>query len=190
MGGQPVGFDEWSALYNKYRVYECTLDLEVRSAGSFVDVAIFALGAGSGGAPATPSFDAAAVHPYSKHMKVSSAGTTGRAILHVPIHKLFGLRRHVIDYEDDFAANISANPSRTAWLSAVFSTAGTSDSVEFTWTISMKTRLNQLNVLSLSAFNASAPAPPATAVVRRMVGRGGMAATTTAVAPAAPGPVP
>lgn len=151
-GAQPVGFDQWSALYTRYRVYEYTMKVRLSSntAANNVRLAVWSSPSGSGGAPAVPSYDDAAGNRFVAKTTAASGGPSSTVTSTVDVARLWGTAQGAAEFDDNFSAGVSTNPNRVCWVSLVFDTSTTTGSFTFDWELSMKTRLYQPAQLGLS----------------------------------------
>jgi len=156
-GAQPPGFDEWSALYNRYRVYEYTVILKVTSlsANQAVRVCLWSSAGGSGAAPVTPSYDDAAGNRYSVKGAANTGGPALTLSQTVNVAKLWGASPFAVAADDTFEAAIASNPSKVCWVSCVFDTSSATGAFMFDWEIRMKTRMYDTQELGLSLIRGS-----------------------------------
>lgn len=115
-GHQPMGFDELSGLYNRYRVRGVSLKMTVGDCSTPVMIAIHAIN-GSAGAP---TYDDAAEQPYAKSMTVSATGGADlkSKSLYMDMKKLLG--RPTLDSRDE--ATFNQSPTEVAMIGAFFET--------------------------------------------------------------------
>jgi len=151
-GAQPPGFDEWSAMYNRYRVYEYTFVLKVTSltANAAVRACLWSVPGGSGAAPVLPTYDAAAGNRASLHGASNTGGPSLTLTQTMPVYKLWGSAAQAVNADDAFEAAISTNPTRVCWINCIFATSAATGNFAFDWELRMKTRLYQPQELALS----------------------------------------
>lgn len=121
-GNQPLGYDEWSAFYNYYRVLGIAYDVEFASTNSSTPVSLIVVPTLSS---ATPTAIAALSLPYSKTRTVGQAGGMSRARVKgfMSTRKINGMKS--IEFEDNFGAPIGSDPN-DKWYIHVMGYAGAS----------------------------------------------------------------
>lgn len=109
-GNQPLGFDQWAAFYNDYRVHAAHISVNIMSAsnasGSFVKAVLFpSLSAVPG------NITASTEQPYSKRGYIAYAPGMNKLTLNSKMQskKLFGVKS--IAYSDTFSSLFNSSPS-------------------------------------------------------------------------------
>lgn len=116
-GAQPVGFDQLSALYQKYKVYGAKVRAKAVSQGttnptSMFDFALVPLLE----APTWSNFEDATGNPYRKWTMSGNSNVRPASLTaYWSIARLFGERLA----DDDYSAGIAASPTNTALLYVV-----------------------------------------------------------------------
>lgn len=123
-GGQPMGFDQLSALYLKYRIHSSKIRIKACNLTA-IPVALIVYPESSSSAPVSIENDRE--QRYSKEKLISAVTAGGTTTLNhaISVKKLFGTKQL-----DDIYSGIcaTANPSATAaWNVAVYSVDGTTN---------------------------------------------------------------
>jgi hypothetical protein len=116
-GHQPYGFDQLAAIYAKYRVLNCHVELRFTTPGAANDILCVALFSGVGNiitlTGATPDYITEIGRAKTAHL--SSAGNRYAVIkCTIPIHKIAGVPPSTVLNESDWAAQNSASPTNVA----------------------------------------------------------------------------
>jgi hypothetical protein len=113
VGTQPVGFDQWSALYNRYRVHACKVHVEFISSGT-------TLGALCGvsirrDSTVANQFQDLVGEPYCVWVGAGAA-QAGPACIHTgaSVREIYGIGNSTF-MDEDYSASIGANPSRVVY---------------------------------------------------------------------------
>lgn len=108
-GQQPGGFDQWMALYTRYRVLSSKIKI-VPSNESSVGNVIVAYPSLNPLSPGT--YQQSAIVPYNRATIIAGAGgvDVGKFQLFMKTGKLYGMKNYVIKAEDEFQATAGANP--------------------------------------------------------------------------------
>lgn len=155
-GKQPLGFDQYSALYGRYRVLKATVDIyctnRLDTGGNNYVFCVWP----SAQSSITSDPESWLVQPMAKY-KVGSLATGGGAIQHikmsVDIARLLGVTSSEFRSEADYSAITSANPSRVAYLHVgIFGLGPTSvaTSCQFVTKLTFLTEWSQPVTLALS----------------------------------------
>jgi hypothetical protein len=111
-GGQPYGFDQWSALYRQYRVHKASISVYFRNtSGGLVQVSVIPNFQGNS---AIRTYFNPEQLPYCKYKRFPPAPvttSTGSVVSEMSIEKICGSKRYL--YDDDFLGTASSNPSAT-----------------------------------------------------------------------------
>lgn len=117
-GSQPFGFDQWTAVYNRYLVYgsQCTVEIAPTSSTQTlytfkITLVPYPLASGL----STTSADVIAEMPFAKTKTgtIYTVGNGGNQLTsYATTAKVFGVSRQAIDSDDTYAAAVSANPSK------------------------------------------------------------------------------
>jgi len=147
-GAQPVGWDEWSALYSRYTVEAVEYDYSVynRTAGSTASVCSTLLPS----ATAPTDFFAAAGMRLSKVAYTQYGSPPARVSGKATNAVIAGVDPMVITADDAYSAAVSANPSRDSVLTLSIETAGATDTLTIAGRIKYKVRLWAPKVLATS----------------------------------------
>jgi hypothetical protein len=106
VGQQPVGFDEWSAFYEAYRVVGSQITLQLQRTTS--ECILTVTPSNDNGAPSTT--DLAMQAPYTTYDVISSSIFKSQQINQMNSATIFGVDS--ILYDDDFQALVTASPNR------------------------------------------------------------------------------
>jgi hypothetical protein len=122
-GGQPLGFDQWTAFYGSYTVLGSSIEVESMCNGTTVTncrVGVFpSLFSTSLG---TTDQEKAEEQPYcqSRSLQMGNVGIgQGRLKAYMSTNKIWGVVRPAVQIEDGYSALVSANPS-DSWFWHVF----------------------------------------------------------------------
>lgn len=134
VGGQPLGYDQWSAFYQRYRVLasSCEATWSTPDAGSNDAQTLRICLVPSSIASTFTNFEAAASQPYAKSRYVNGVIPNGAAILRSTMESavMNGMTKQGILTNDETSALTSANPSDQwywhCYMSTVDSTASAS----------------------------------------------------------------
>lgn len=107
-GQQPLGFDQWSNFYSKYRVNGMAISIQGGNTNSNTPLLFSVYPALTSSLPSTP--DAVFSQPYSKTVSVPQASGNSKVTIknYMSTKKIYGYTN--IDQEDDFTADYNANP--------------------------------------------------------------------------------
>lgn len=114
-GGQPVGYDQWAAFYNYYRVKACKIKMTVvqngATAGNLCQLVLLPTTDTSGTTINTVTVNAQ--QPYAQ-TRFTNVNDGGGAIVHLKGYmstaKIWGQTPAAIQADDDFSATTAANP--------------------------------------------------------------------------------
>lgn len=113
VGTQPVGFDQWSGLYNRYRVHSCKVHVEFISSGT-------TLGAICGvsirrDSTVSNQYQDLVGEPYTVWTGVGSA-QAGPGCIHTgaSVREIYGIGNSSF-MDEDYSASISGSPSRIVY---------------------------------------------------------------------------
>lgn len=119
-GSQPANFDDWSAVYLRYRVYGSSIDVIFQTPGSATGtgmmlVSLAARHTSTARVTITDQLDATA-QPFSKDMVINGGtASTSTASLRLSMSSttsaFLGYKTVAIDTDDTLQAQTSANPS-------------------------------------------------------------------------------
>jgi hypothetical protein len=151
VGSQPLGFDQYSALYGRYRVikvrYEVTF---ISTSASYSNVGLYT----SPIAAIPADFNAWSVmNPTAKHAVLGQAvsGTNKHVFSGtIDLATLFGITPPELRADQDFSAVIGANPTRLAYLHVWASGSAVVASGAIYLRMWQETELSQPVALSLS----------------------------------------
>jgi hypothetical protein len=122
---QPQGFDQWAALYEKYRVWKCRLKV-TPFPNNLTMINGFYVVFPSNDSTAITNDSNALSHPFAKWKVINGVGsnpitTPQTIVMNMSTEKISGVSR--IDTNFSTAAAISGNPS-APWFYHIFSGAG------------------------------------------------------------------
>lgn len=147
-GVQPLGFDQWGAIYSKYVVYrtDVTVRATSRTVSGVLDVGMLATVDTN-----IPLLEAC----YGGRRGVARSTTGGAppAVLKqsYSIAQLMGVSEAAIDIDDAFGAQtIGSNPPRPAYLWVVMNTSGASDAFSVAVELKMKVKFWLPNLVTTS----------------------------------------
>lgn len=151
-GSQPLGFDQYAALYGRYRV------LKVRFAISCGNRTALPIRVGYYTSPqSTLSADPNAwlIQNSSARMKYVGPNTGGPAVVdlagNAAMSTIFGVTNAEFEIEHDFVAATGAGPTRQAYLHLfIAGSSGTIASMDYTVRLWMTTEFSNPVALSLS----------------------------------------
>lgn len=149
VGSQPLSFDQWTAMYQRYLVLEScitvTLTSRAVSNSARATVVPVALSTSLPGDWATAS-----------EMRLAKTGTTTggaepvKIVNTVRTDKLFGVPLVAVQSDDNFAATFAANPNRLGVWSIRVETSGASDAFSLDIVVCYKARFWMPNLASVS----------------------------------------
>lgn len=114
VGGQPMGFDQLAALYNKFTVYGCKVVVTCAQVGAVPTTVVMAPQKVVSYGTATPD------ELQERRLSVSRKCTAERPCVlkrYYPMSGLFGVsKRDILGDEGDFASSSSASPTKNFYL--------------------------------------------------------------------------
>lgn len=126
-GGQPVGFDQWSAFYNYYRVrackFKCTIIQASSTAANVTQLILLPTSDTSG--TTSQSIIVNAQQPYAKTRFTNVQSGSGGVVTlksYMSTKRILGLTKAMTDGDDQLQAIVSTNPARV-WYWVVGSVA-------------------------------------------------------------------
>lgn len=130
-GAQPMGFDQWAAMYKRYTVVSCSITVKCNPltasyyGGNF---GVNVVPEDSGSIPVVTSEADAITSPWSKWNTYTQSAAAGKIVFKWDAAKYFGVD-DIMD-GDDFGSVVTNNPLRQAvavvWISADVNTQPTS----------------------------------------------------------------
>ncbi len=114
VGGQPIGYDQWKVLYQKYRVIAVGIEVEAVS-NTDGGVGLLAVGPSSLSTTFASAEEVAGLR-HSKACVFSDAGKPAKISMLWHISQLYGVSDEVILAEDGYAALITANPASQYYI--------------------------------------------------------------------------
>jgi hypothetical protein len=121
--GAITGFNEYAAMYDRYRVTKCSIDIEIANLESFAMEIIFAptlldVGANYSGVGSMPEY------PYGKKKVLSLAGGKDNGTLRFTstVARIEGSKSAYTDLL--FSAVVNTNPTNTRWFNVGYITGG------------------------------------------------------------------
>lgn len=119
VGSQPYWFDQWAAMYGKYRVVKSRIELELVNTGSVhVDVCLVP----TVGSPTDTSIYNISEWKYARKvpLAINTGGPSVRNVtMTMKTEKVFGLSKTQMFDEDGYAADYTTNPA-FRWYWQVF----------------------------------------------------------------------
>lgn len=149
VGSQPLSFDQWTAMYQRYLVLESqiTVLLTSRAVSNSARVAVVPVALSS---TLPGDWAAAAEMRLAKTGTTTGGATPVKIVSTVQVHKLYGVPLVAVQSDDSFAATLSANPNRLGTWALRVETSGASDSFSLDVVVSYKTRFWMPNLASTS----------------------------------------
>lgn len=112
-GGQPMGFDQFSIFYNKYRVTKSTLEISVSRSSESVRLCVVP----SNSFTTPNTVDTAIQNPYNVLFDVSSTISNFNKKITMPTYRIWGVHPQSVLTQDNFAATVSTDPADPwAWI--------------------------------------------------------------------------
>ncbi len=112
-GSQPVGYDEWSALYDRVRVRGCKIRAQIINTSATIPVVAYVVPSRSSVAP-TATLASQMVYSKQSFHNVTG-GPLGRALVHyMTTNKIAGDRKGIVGFDDIFGSLVTSTPS-TQW---------------------------------------------------------------------------
>lgn len=113
VGGQPTGFDQWSAFFNEYTVISSSIEVEIIS-GQNYSVEYVVYPSYNVSSPAT-SLDAS-MRPYAERCLMTGNGNATHKVLksQMSTAQMMGVRPEAVLDDDAYGATISTSPASTA----------------------------------------------------------------------------
>lgn len=120
-GHQPLGFDQFAALYQRYRVLSCGIDVSIINLGSFNG--IFGIVPNITNVVAFTAIDDVGEAVRSKLSKwIAPASRTSERLTHyATTREVMGLEKREL-YDDSIAAAVTGNPVRGFYWHVVYHT--------------------------------------------------------------------
>lgn len=115
IGGQPYYFDQWSAMYERYRVYGCKIEITASCASSTSNLyhPILALSTWATSAPGWSTM-ANMLNAKGVTYKPLIPGEKGaRIVRYVDLRKLAAVSKNQYDTDMNYAALVAANPAQS-----------------------------------------------------------------------------
>jgi hypothetical protein len=148
-GSQPAYFDQWSALYKRYRVLGCWIDARFSNVdGQHIQVAMAPSSAASP-LSTLSSVDVGAMR-NSSIAEAHSGGPLGVLKAYLSVAKTWGVRDEVVLNDDDFASLTSTTPTNQVYLGLALATSGNSDTSWLAGRLIFDVRFESPVILSLS----------------------------------------
>lgn len=114
-GHQPMFFDQYTAMYNRYTVYGMAFDIEV-STDQNTNGPLFVTLTPLTTASSPSTLMVARERGGNRECNVSH-GYKGRLRTYVSVAKLFGISNKQLTYDDQYSALYNADPARMAYMS-------------------------------------------------------------------------
>lgn len=110
-GGQPLGFDQWAAFYNEYRVRGSSIKITASSdAAETAEMMIVPLTTSA----LLLSREQYAEQQYAKKLVIGNDTQHGIGTLshYISVAQLMGAPDDIVEYDDNLRAAVSANPNK------------------------------------------------------------------------------
>lgn len=137
-GHQPLGYDQLVALYGKYTVMGCKVQLTVMSTNSAVtgsDVQFSIVASNDSGG--FVSYDLVSETPYNKTRYIGNASTGPRTISsYYSSAKILGVSKQKLVSDDEFSAAYNTNPNHN-WYIHFFISDLTADNLICTYKVKL-----------------------------------------------------
>lgn len=133
-GGQPMGFDQWSAFYRRYRVIACKVTARATNGISTNSSGVFVVPLNTSAITTSPS-------EYLEHHKckqtdttmLSSGSSSCSVVNYTSTASQRGLPYDGVQYERDLSASTGANPTQEwFWHVGVYDPSGSVSTVDST----------------------------------------------------------
>lgn len=149
-GHQPLYYDQFSPIYNKYQVDAFKLEIEITNQSSttnsncLVGISNFD--------PSTTVFDVLDELPYTKRASVgpSTGMNTRKLSIYGTVKRIYGLKN--IEQEDSLASGYSTNPTYKiyVWFCSIATDGSSSQNIYFRGTLTQYTKLYDRKIVALS----------------------------------------
>lgn len=120
VGHQPYGFDQLAALYNRYRVFACKVELIWTTIGATAEMCCaYIINPDVGGlAISGISTDRAVELPMISSTVLSPSGRdrVTKQTFYTPLHKVFGIKKATLVNDDKYQALVTADPLTQGFL--------------------------------------------------------------------------
>lgn len=151
VGTQPLAYDQWCTLYNRWVVLASEIEVicTSRAVSNQLSVAVVPITASS----LTPSgYDPASQMRYAKIAATTGGGPSPKITSKVRMNELYGVPLQTVQSDDAFAGSTSASPNRRMLWGIYTETSGASDVFSLAIKIRYKVRFFQpyLSDVSLS----------------------------------------
>ena len=155
VGSQPLSYDQWTAIYNRWVVLASEIDVCItsRTVSGQLSCAVVPVTQSS---VAPSSYEAAAQMRKAITASTTGGGPSPHLRSKIRMSDLYGVPLVTIQGDDAFAGATTASPNRRMCWALLFETSGASDSFSYTVTIKYKIRFFQP---ILSSVSLSAPFP-------------------------------
>lgn len=110
-GHQPLGHDEWSNFYRRYRVIGAKITV-MASSDTAVNMTIGVSALNSSSGPAQGESYQESDYTRTAHMGGDAGNNIAKVELYVPTHKIRGGPPNLVRYEEDYAALFGVNPAK------------------------------------------------------------------------------
>lgn len=153
VGGTAVaGFNEWAAIYHRYRVVSARIDSFLANLDSnFVQAVMLPLNVDPGSTPTIGQIQSWPMQPFSKTTQLSARGGMDRSKLSmtVSIPKFSGVKGAI--YDDSFTSIINTVPTNLVFVALGFLSLGGNftSGIAATTTVSMDVEFFERNELTV-----------------------------------------
>lgn len=115
VGHQPMGHDELSVLYNKYRVYGCKYHISISNTDANYQAEVVVQNRPN--SVDVTTFTEAMESPYRQYKIVGAEGSGPKHITgYHNVSKVYGVKKSIISTDNTFWANIGADPGAVTFL--------------------------------------------------------------------------
>lgn len=168
-GSQPTTFDQWMALYDRYRVIATTAEISVgnvASASGGLPSCVMAMAPGQDAAPTLTFQGVAGMRDARQSNFNKNYGNTAFLKATYMMKDVFGVDEEAIMSELNFTGSASASAASVAYLTVAGWVLGATDAVVITGKLSFAVRFENphSNNVSLARLAANPDAPVARAV--------------------------
>jgi hypothetical protein len=147
-GSQPPYFDQWSALYSKYRVVDTMIEAKVVNySGAHAKVAMAPMGTD----PSAYTTEDIAGWRNSTEDDFNSGGPMAHLKLRVKPWSVYGRPKKSMLVDEEWSANVGGDPGSKVFLALLAKTDGATDVVWMSVRVTMSVRFERPKVIALSA---------------------------------------
>lgn len=157
IGSQPLAYDQWVALYNRWVVLASEIEVTCTSRSVSNQLAVAVVPCSSNTLVPT-SYEAAAQMRYAKIAATTGGGPSPKIVLKAKVNEVSGVPLQSVQSDDQFSGSNSASPSRRLVWGIFTETSGASDSFSLSVKIRYKVRFCQVKLADVSLTSAKSRA--------------------------------